>query len=274
MTKIFALLAALLLLFATPVHADVPPVKPLVPGTSWNWQIGSNPTAADIAIVGRLANPHKMLDVDMVNSSPALISQIHASGIYVVCYLETGSWENYRPDAAQFPAASKGKTLDGYAAEKYLDINNAAVLPLIKNRIASAASKGCDGIEPDLDDTWSYGKGTTGFTITLSQNILYNKALADYAHSLGLSFGLKNGADRDFVAYEVTFTDWALNEQCNQYSECFYKPYIDAGKAVFQVEYQAKAQKTQCAKDNAANYDGLAKKVALNATPRTACRNG
>ncbi len=34
------------------------------------------------------------------------------------------------------------------------------------------------------------------------------------------------------------WSDWALNEECVAYDECdTYAPFVDAGKAVFHVEY-------------------------------------
>jgi hypothetical protein len=252
-----------------------PPVQGVValhPGTSWDWQI-----AASTPLLTSLDNAtgaQKMLDVDMENTSAAQLQAITAKDIVPVCYIETGSWESYRSDASQFPAAALGKTLNGYPDERYLDVRNGTVESLIKARIQRAADKGCQGIEPDLDDTWQGNGYTTGFALPYADVLAYNHRLADYAHSLGLAFGLKNAAGTKQVADSVAFTDFALNEQCQQYSECNYGPYVAAGKAVFQVEYKTAAT-TFCPKDNTANYDGL-KLVEdhQNGTNRLACRNG
>ena len=54
----------------------------------------------------------------------------------------------------------------------------------------------------------------------------------------------------------VQFTDWALNEECNQFGECGgYSVYIAANKAVFQVEYPSRVL--------------LSLRSALQTTPRT-----
>ena len=69
-----------------------------------------------------------------------------------------------------------------------------------------------------------------------ANQIAYNTWIANAAHSLGLSVGLKN--DIDQAAQLVSVFDWALDEQCNQYSECgSLKPFTDANKAVFNAEY-------------------------------------
>lgn len=265
--------AALAAVALFPGHAGAAAVPTLRPGTSWDWQIGGTPNP------GVLANAHptsgqKMLDVDMENTSASQITSIKGQGITPVCYIETGSWENYRSDASQFPKAALGNTLNGYPDERYLNITNSTVESLIKARIQRAAAKGCAGIEPDLDDTWQANGYNTGFNLSYSSVLAYNHRLADYAHSLGLMFGLKNAGGTQQVADSVSFTDFALNEQCNQYGECAgYKAYIAAGKAVFQVEYSLSTTRF-CPADNAANFDGLKKRESLTAGSRTACRNG
>lgn len=263
-----------------PAPAPAPtgtPVGALTPGTSWQWQIDG--AAINTTVLDAITNPKKMYDIDMFATPAATIQQLHTKGIYVVCYVETGSWENYRPDAASYPASVLGNTLSGYANEKLVDIRQISVLaPILGARFDTAKAKGCDGIEPDLDDT--YNGYNTGFPLTMADQLAFNKAVADLAHARGMSIGLKNGASGGvFENAMVKFTDWALNEECNQFSECGgYAAYINAGKAVFQVEYSASGTTTAsfCPTDNTANFDGLLKKssATLAALPRTACRLG
>jgi hypothetical protein len=161
-----------------------------------------------------------MYDIDLFTTPAATIQQLHAKGIYVVCYVETGSWENYRPDAAAYPPSVLGNALAGFPSERLVDIRQIAVLqPIIAGRFDLAKSKGCDGIEPDLDDT--YNGYSTGFPCRCRTNCAQH-AVADLAHARGLSIGLKNGASAGGVFEQamVQFTDWALNEECNQFGEC------------------------------------------------------
>ena len=169
--------------------------------------------------------------------------------------------------------------VDGFPNERFVDIRHIeALLPIIAARLDLAVSKGCDGIEPDLDDT--YNGYDTGFTSTMQDQLAFNRAVADAAHARGLSIGLKNGAsdDGEFERAMVEFTDWALNEECNTFDECAgYSVFVDNDKAVFQVEYIS-PDGTQvadfCPQDNAANFDGLLKDSSdsLAALPRVACR--
>jgi hypothetical protein len=252
--------------------------SPLSPGTSWQWQIDGK--TIDETVLDGVSNPKKMYDIDMFTSDAGTIQRLHAKGIYVVCYLETGSWENYRADASSYPQSVLGNALAGYSNERLVDIRQISILtPIMAARFDQAKAKGCDGIEPDLDDT--YSGYNTGFPLTMQDQLNFNKAMADLAHARGMSIGLKNGASSGgvFERAMVQFTDWALNEECNQYGECGgYSAYIAANKAVFQVEFTASGASVSsiCPADNAANFDGILKlsSESLAAKPRTACRNG
>jgi hypothetical protein len=214
-----------------------------------------------------------MYDIDAETTDTATIARLKAKGIYVVCYLETGAWENYRHDAGQFPESVKGRNMSGYPDERWIDIRQTTVLkPIMVARFTAAKAKGCQGIEPDLDDSYTEN---TGFPLTKQDQLAYNRAMIDEVHKLGMTMGLKNGPG--IAADMAPYADWALNEQCNQYNECGgYKAFIDRGKAVFQVEYSSERATVAsfCPKDNAANFDGLLKKSSetLGALPRTACR--
>ena len=170
-----------------------PPPGALTPGTSWQWQIDGN--TIDETVLDGVTNPKKMYDIDLFATDASTIQRLHAKGIYVVCYVETGSWENYRPDAGAYPASVLGNTLGGFPNERLVDIRQIAVLqPIIAARFDIAKAKGCDGIEPDLDDT--YNGYNTGFPLTMQHQLAFNKAVADLAHARGMSIGLKNGASR------------------------------------------------------------------------------
>ena len=253
-------------------------VRPLTPGTSWQWQI--NGGAIDETVLDAVVNTKKMFDIDLFATDAATIQGLHNKGIYVVCYMETGSWENYRPDAGSYPATVLGNALSGFPSERLVDIRQLDVLlPIMAGRLDLARSKGCDGIEPDLDDT--YNGYNSGFPLTMQHQLTFNRAVADLAHARGLSIGLKNGASPGgvFEAAMAQFADWALNEECNQFGECAgYQAFIAQNKAVFQVEYTASGSTAAsvCPADNAANFDGILKlsSETLAALPRIACRLG
>lgn len=260
MKKVFIILSILVILLgltsARAVAADNW-WKPTV-GQTFQWQL-TTPVNTSVKA--------EIYDIDYQENSKAIVDKLHSQGIRVICYLETGSWESYRPDAKLFPAIVKGKTLNGYASEKYLDIRRLDILgPLMQSRLDECKSKGFDGVEPDIDDSYLEGKSVTGFPLTIQDQLTYNKFIADQAHLRGLSIGLKNGADEQFVLAMQQFTDWALNEQCNQFNECSpYSAFISSNKPVFQVEYKLSPSQF-CDKDRKANFTGLKKTVNLTAT--------
>jgi hypothetical protein len=69
----------------------------------------------------------------------------------------------------------------------------------------------------------------------------------------------------------LPYFDFSLNEQCFQYHECDkLTPFVDAGKAVFGVEYHLDTADF-CPDANAMDFNFLKKKLSLRAW-RVACR--
>lgn len=145
-------------------------------------------------------------------------------------------WENWRADKSALPAAAIGKKLDGWPDEKWLDTRSPGVRAVMKARILLAASKGCDGVDPDNIDGYD---NDTGFPLTEADGVDYVRFLAQTAHDAGLAYGLKNGGA--IVDRVVDVAEWEINEQCVQYSECAdLQPFIRQGKPVFHIEYTGK----------------------------------
>ena len=229
------------------------------PGTSWQWQLtGSLDTSLDV----------DMYDIDLFDNSTSAIAGLKADGRIVICYFSAGSREDWRPDADDFPASVIGDPLDGWDGECWLDIRSAAVRDIMRARLDLAASKGCDGVEPDNVDGYT---NSPGFPLTAQDQLDYNRFLAAEAHARGLSIGLKNDVDQ--VNALVDDFDWALNEECFQYHECdMLEPFVAAGKAVFSVEYgSAGTADSICPQANALDFDTLIKHLDLDAW-RIACR--
>jgi hypothetical protein len=226
---------------------------------SWQWQLNSPPKAADLLDV-------RVYDVDGFESSAKLITAMHHRDIKAVCYLSAGSWEDFRPDAGDFPDAVLGRS-NGWPGERWLDIRQTDVLqPIMDARLDMCASKGFDAVE--LDNVDGY-QNRTGFALTGGDQRSYDELLANDAHARGLSVLLKN--DLGQVKALLPYFDGALNEQCHQYSECGkLVPFVDAGKPVFGVEYELSVADF-CAQANARDFNFLKKRMALGAW-RIPCR--
>jgi hypothetical protein len=250
-------IATVTITVTAPASFWIPPAN-----TSWDWQLSTpiNPSANVM-----------MYDIDMFTNDASVIASLHAQGRKVICYVDVGSWENWRPDAASFPASVLGSVYSGFPDERWLDVRAWNILgPIMTARFTLAKSKVCDGIEPDNVDGYdATAHDPSGFPLTFNDQIAYNTQLANLAHSLGMSIGLKNDINQT-AALQPVF-DWALSEQCFQYGECgFFAPFTQAGKAVFEVEYKL-APSAFCPQANALNFNAIQKHNALDAY-RVACR--
>jgi hypothetical protein len=198
----------------------------------------------------------------------AAVSAIHAAGKKAICYVSAGSWENWRADANQFPASVLGNK-NGWAGEKWLDVRQTSVLlPIMEARVQKCAQAGFDGVEWDNVDGYT---NRTGFPLTAADQLTYDASLANLGHTYGLTVALKNDVEQ--VADLAPYFDYAVNEQCQQYGECsgYTANFINAGKAVFQVEYKLHLGKF-CPQANAENRNAILKTYDLYDTPYTPCR--
>jgi Tol biopolymer transport system component len=194
--------------------------------TTWQWQLSDLPVDRSFAV--------EVYDIDLFDNDAGTVAALHAQGRKVFCYISTGSWEDWRPDASQFPAAVLGDDYEGWPGEKWLDIRRIDLLaPIMRARFDQCQAKGFDGIEPDNIDGYT---NDTGFPLTYQDQLDYNIWLADEAHARALSIGLKN--DGEQAVDLLPYFDWAMTEDCFADDWCSeMAPFIDAGKAVFSAEY-------------------------------------
>lgn len=201
----------------------------------------------------------------MFDATADLITSIHKTGKAVICYIDT-AYEPGRPDSSQFTAAVKGNAMDGWPGEFWVDIRSTVVRNIMAARIQLAATKGCDALE--MDDVDSY-ENNPGFPLTAADQADFNTFLATTAHSVSLGIGLKN--DLDQVTTLLPHFDFAINEQCNEFDECnMVQPFITAGKAVFNAEYNLATSKF-CAAMNTDKFSSLLKTLDLTATYTACC---
>ncbi|SDJ87123.1 endo alpha-1,4 polygalactosaminidase [Streptomyces indicus] len=232
----------------TPAPPPGPRWRP-APGTAWQWQLdGPADTRVDVPVY----------DIDGFENDAATVRRLHRAGRKVICYINAGAWEDFRPDRAAFPPSVRGRA-NGWPGERWLDIRRIDVLrPLMAKRFDMCRAKGFDAVEPDLMDAYL---NDTGFPLTARHQLAYNRMLAKLAHDRGMSVGLKN--DLPQVAQLVREFDFAVNEECAQYKECeALKPFIAAGKAVLHVEY-ALPRERFCAHTRALGFSSMRKRLDL-----------
>jgi uncharacterized repeat protein (TIGR01451 family) len=247
--------------------------NPPAPGTinlppsgkiGWDWQIGAGGDSNVVVPTGAV-----LMDVDGFNISASKISSLKAQGIYTVCYIDAGSYEDGRPDSSLYPAYLKIYK-DTQWNEWFLDVKDVfrpiqpagtqlvnnqwvdasgkplAGLPtagafalLLEARFKMCADKGFDALEPDnlQNDENAGGK------VSLQEQIDFNGWVADTAHKYNLAAFQKNGPDKVLLKDKtgkmmVEKFDGILNEECQQFGECGpLAEYVKRGKLALNTEY-------------------------------------
>ena len=208
---------------------------------SWYWQLQG---AVNLAV------PAQVYEIDGFDNTASTVAALHAQGKTAICYIDFGTAESNRSDFSSFPASVLGLT-NGFPGETWLDIRQLAVLePIMTARMQMCVQKGFDALEADNVDGFN---NATGFPLTAQDQLTYNTWIATTAHRLGLSVGLKN--DNTQTAQLQPYFDWALDEQCNEFSQCGTEQvFTNANKAVFNAEYSGGT--AFCPSDAAAHING------------------
>lgn len=232
--------------------------------TTWQWQLmGTINTTYDVDVY----------DIDLFDTDESVILALQNQGRHVICYFSAGSSEDWRPDYDRFLPEDEGEQLDEWEGERWLDIRSPNVHAIMMDRLDLAVQKGCDGVEPDNMDGYS---NDTGFNLAHTDQLAYNRIIANAAHERDLTVGLKNDGDQapDLVEY----FDFSLNEECHAYDECDQlQVFISAGKPVFNAEYtdtEAEAQSlsaTLCPEANSENIRTLILPWDLDDSYRISC---
>ena len=193
--------------------------------TYWDWQL-TEPLDLSVRV--------SLLITDMDAVTPEQVAELKSRDVSPMCYISVGSREDYRDDVADFPAHVVGEPLGDWPGEVYVDIRAPEVMNIMKVRIDRCASMGFVGMEADNIDLF---ENENGFGISKADSLTYVRAIADYAHSKGLTIAQKNAPE--LVPDLVGEMDFLLFEQCFKYDFCDEaEPYLDAGKDVLVVEYK------------------------------------
>ena len=100
---ILLIMLFLLILFSVFVIAPSNSIK--------TWHIQYDPTPVNPAADVRYWN------LDLFDVSELTIADLKNQGVFVMCYFSAGSWENWRPDANQFPENCLGRK-NGWPGER------------------------------------------------------------------------------------------------------------------------------------------------------------
>lgn len=193
-------------------------------------------------------------DVDLFDNDAETFKELHDAGKKVICYFSAGSYEEWRDDQGEFSQEDLGKGLDGWPGERWVRLNGTSVRNVMKKRIALAAKKGCDAIDPDNVDGFvsecisltrppdlanadpPAQQNDNGLGLTAQDSVDFMEFLSGEAERYNMSTGLKNAGR--IIPQVIDSVHFSVNEQCVEYSECeTFAPFIEANKPVFHIEY-------------------------------------
>ncbi len=198
----------------------------LRPGARWDWQL-SQPTD--------LSRKVDIFDIHPDEVSPATLRALKATGVFTICYVSVGTLEADAADKESFPDEVVGNVYDSWPDERFLDVRRLdLLLPVMKKRFEACKSQGFQGVEADNMDLF---ENESGFAISEEDGVRYFEALADIAHTMGLSIGQKNAPQ--LADALVDHADFIITESCFHYGFCGdVLAYIKAGKPVLDAEYR------------------------------------
>jgi hypothetical protein len=227
----------------------------------WQWQL-QGPIDTSVAA--------SVYDVDGFETSAQTVRKLHQQGRKVVCYLDVGSWESYRPDNGEFPRSVIGRRYAGFPNERWLDVSHFRLFERpLKRRFEMCARKGFDAVEPDNLAGWEK-ENHTGFEITPADQLRFNRWVARQVHARGMAVALKN--DGRQVHQLVHAFDFAIVEQCFQYDECgYYRSFVRQDKPVFEAEYEERPRQ-YCEAALAIDFSAIHKSYGLFSKPWRPCR--
>lgn len=255
------------------------------PEMRWQYQLQGDPdtTISSAPYTGGSAVTPDVFDVDLYASDGTTpdatgVTALHQLGRHAICYVDAGTYENFRPDASDYTTfdSSCGGCLlgqnNGWPGEQWLNVNDdkgqrTFILQELGKRLDKCVAAGFDGVEFDNVDGYA---NTTGFTISAATQEYFDASIANLAHQKNLSVALKNDVDQ--AADLEPYFDFTVNEQCWEYQECdSLASFQSASKAVFNVEYNLQTSQF-CPQANTAGVVSILKTLDLDPTPWTPCR--
>ncbi len=240
------------------------------PGPTLTWQIQLTGTFDDTVSAS-------VYDLDPYATPAQTIDDLRAHDTHVMCHVDIGVADPTLPDAARLTGPILGASATSRASDRYrpagsptagtaatagwwLDIREwSRIEPVLADRLKLCVDKGFDGV--DADGGYGY-VNTTGFALTPSVQVAYDKRVVALAHRLGLAIGVRSTPS--LAGALERYVDFAVASGCFEAGACLpYFDYVRQGKAVFVVET---AGVPFCALAHAYGFAAIRKTPSLNAT--------
>jgi hypothetical protein len=181
-----------------------------------------------------LARPVDIIALGLFDTAPERLQQLRARGTTTLCHMSAGLWETWRRDAPRFPETALGRSPTGWPGERWLDVREPALRPLLERRLDLCRARGFDGVL--LAHLDGHGRDT-GFAIQPEQQLAFNRWLAEAAHARGLVAGIMG--DLGQAAELASAFDLLVADSCDPGSDCAtaVRAFLAAGKPVHLVAY-------------------------------------
>lgn len=228
--------------------------------SSFDWQL-TDPKDLNV--------PVAVMDLDLFETDAQTVTQLRSRGVTNICYVSSGTDEDWRPSSMRFPSSVLGGSYPEWPGERWVNIKKFnEVTAVMSKRIQMCKQKGFDIIEFDNIDPYS---NKTGLNITEEDQIKYSIWLANEAHKNGLLALQKNAPE--LVKDLSRYYDGALLESCSDDGNKFcadFAPYVSAKKPVFAVTYDMSDGNMAkfCAHVKSLGIVGVGKTKALNKTAK------
>jgi hypothetical protein len=245
---------------AKPIDTRPPMVWKPTPGLTWDFQL-TNPINSTVAV--------QVYVIKLFDTLPGVVADLHNKGRKVVCHVDFGSYESWHPDAERIPKEAIGGSYNADPERRWLDIRNQSLMGVMRARLDLAVRLGCDAVAGDnMDGFDTKLHETSGFPLNNIDQLIYNRTIAKEARNRGLAIGLMNDVHQiDELAADF---DFHLSEECFSREDCnLIKPFTDAGKPVFAVEYTLELP-IFCPMAKTLKFSAIKKKYELDAY-REAC---
>jgi hypothetical protein len=192
-----------------------------------------------------LVRPADVMALELFGSSGERLQRLRERGVANLCHVAAGVWENWRPDARDFPQAALGRSPTGWRGQRWLDVRHPGLRPILEKRLDLCRARGFDGV---LLAGLEGPAQSTGFDLTPAQGLAFARWLAAAAHARGLAAGMVNNLGQ--AAALAGAFDLLVADRCVAAGDCAgVRPFQEAGKPVYLVAYtnQARRMDAHCA---------------------------
>ena len=218
-----------------------------LPAQAAGWRPSLDERRLDLQLTAPfdLVRPADIVALELFGSSSERLQRLRERGVATLCHMAAGLWENWRPDARDFPQAALGRSPSGWRGQRWLDVRHPGLRPILERRLDLCRQRGFDGVVlAGLDGH----ERDPGFDLTPQQQLAFNRWLAEAAHSRGLAAGIVN--DLGQAAKLTASFDFLIADRCAAAGDCAaVRPFLEAGKPVYLVAYtnQARRMDAYCA---------------------------